>query len=129
MCSRMDCRNCSGAEHAVPLSKGADIRPFKYGTAERIVAFRESLSLFCSRKLRMAFVPVGLGLKNPGGLDHLCVVQRTPDELNPDRQSDVIKAARHTDRRQSTDVADATNGVGESQRFVQIRIDPGSGHG
>src|SRR5215471_12410766 len=128
MCCRMDCRNCSGAEHAVPLSKGADIRPFKYGTAERIVAFRESLSLFCSRKLRMAFVPVGLRLKNPGGLDHLCVVQRTSDELNTDWQSNMVKAARHTDGRQAAYIADATNGIGKSQRFVQIRIDPGSGH-
>src|SRR5262249_7808409 len=115
----MDCRNCSGSEHAVPLSKGADIRPFKYGTAGRIVAFRENLSFLRSRKLRAAHVPVGLSLENPGCLYYLRVVQWTPDELNPDRQSDVIKAARHTDRRQAADIADATDRIGERQGFVQ----------
>src|SRR5215470_16099709 len=129
MCCRMDWRNCSGAEHAVPLSKGADIRPFKYGTAQRILAFRESLSLFCSRKLRMVFVPVGLRLKNPGNLHHLCVVQGTSDELNTDWQSNMVEAARHTDGRQTANIANATNGVGKSQRFVEVRIDLGGGHG
>src|SRR5215471_20487135 len=128
MCCRMDCRNCSGSEQAVPLSKGADIRPFKYGTAERIVAFRESLSWFRSRKLRMAFVPVSLRLKNPGCLHHLCVIQRTSDELNTDRQSNVIKTARHADCRQPTDIADAANGIRKGQRFVQIHIEFGGGH-
>src|SRR5215472_18490531 len=70
----------------------------------------------------MAFMPVRLRLKDSRGLYHLRIIQRPADKLNSHWQSNVIKSTRHADSRQPADIPNASDGIGERKRLIQIRI-------
>src|SRR6267378_6419967 len=88
---------------------------------------RVSRFLVLVLKLRVAFVPVGLGLEYACGLHHFCVFLGGGQELYADRQVFRAETAGDADGGESGDVADTAYRVAEAQRVVEIGVDGGRG--
>src|SRR6478672_2901538 len=73
-------------------------------------------------------MPVCLALENARRLNDLSVIQSATNKLYARRQAVLAETARHADCRQAADVADAANGIGKGQRFVQVGIELAGGH-
>src|SRR5258708_23939538 len=67
-------------------------------------------------------LPLGKRLESNRGGDDPRVVEGAADELNADRQSLRREAARHADGRQAAEVADAAEGIGESELGLDVRF-------
>src|SRR5258707_10284412 len=65
-------------------------------------------------------MPICLVLESARRLDNFVVIERTADELQAYRQAVVAKPARYADGRQPADISDSADGVGETERVVQV---------
>src|SRR5258708_13299600 len=70
---------------------------------------------------RMPFVPMGMRVEGPDGLNHGKVVTRSTHELQPDRKVLVRESARNGHCRKTADIADGAERIGEDQSGLKIQ--------
>src|SRR5579864_912563 len=145
MCRRMDSRSGSGLNR-VPVNKSADIlghwmhapKPRGYAATHLVlhsdggkrtqVKYPEWPRAAGLTKRWMLAVPVCLALEDARRLNDFGVIERAANKLDSNGQAVLSKAARHADRRESANIADAADGIGKGQRLIQIGVELAGGH-